>query len=438
MDKMFNSPWFIKLISLFLALMLYTMVNMDNPSQPGGLPTITEGSYVLENVELVPYYDEENYAITEIQDSVKVNLRGPQNVLTMLQIARPSYEVYVDLQDREPGVHHVRVQHRGFPPELSVSVVPQYVRVTIQEKQTISLPVEIDLVNKGEVAEGYTIGTPIVTPVNVEITAAADQISKVAIAKGYIDVAGASSTIERSVPIKIYDEQGNELHLNIEPAVVDVRVPISSPFKTVPLKITRTGSLPEGLSLQSITPEPKEVTIYGPLEVLDKITFIEGVVVDLSKIRENTVLELTVPRPDGIERVTPEKVSVAVEVGQEEEVEFSAIPIDITGLSEQLIASFLTPINGKINVILKGTDEVLDKVTVQDVYAYIDLSQLSAGEHTVPITINGPQNINFFKSIQEARIRITDQNQNAEIDIDENQEDIETSEEIPTENEAIE
>ncbi|UTW70543.1 hypothetical protein KHA80_09340 [Anaerobacillus sp. HL2] len=53
MDKLYNNPWFVKVISFLIAIMLFIMVNYDNVNnQLGALPTITNGSYTLEEVAL--------------------------------------------------------------------------------------------------------------------------------------------------------------------------------------------------------------------------------------------------------------------------------------------------------------------------------------------------------------------------------------------------
>ncbi|MBU8908803.1 CdaR family protein [Desertibacillus haloalkaliphilus] len=408
MDKLFNSPWFVKIISFFIALMLFLMVNMDNfNNQPGGvLPRISDGSYTLEEVELSAYYDEENYEITEITETVQVNLRGPQSVLTMLQVTRPAFDVYVDLRDREAGVHHVSIQHDGFPNQLSVSIAPQFVRVVLQDKKTISIPVEVDLVNEGEVAEGYSIGEPIVTPVNVEITAAEEWIDQVAKVKAYVDVKDADKTIEQGVPVKIYDHVGNELQLDVEPSVVDVKVPITSPHTDVPVKVTRVGELPEGLSVDSLTVDPKEVRIFGPQDIINAITVIDGLELDLDEITEDQTVELEVPKPTGVERVDPEKVNVTVELNEQESLGFYNIPVEISGLVDGYRVNFESEAGRFIDVVVKGTETVLSKIIDTDIQAYIDVNELSLGEHVVPIQINGPQDLSFETDRLEAVITI--------------------------------
>lgn len=137
--------------------MLFTMVNMDSISnQPGVLPTMSSNT-TLEDVDLTVYYDEENYEVVDATEHVQVNLRGPQSALTRFQFSRSDYEVYVDVTEREEGIHTVGVQHRGIPKELTVSINPQYVRVELQEKQTVSLPVAVELQNTDEVEEAIPL-----------------------------------------------------------------------------------------------------------------------------------------------------------------------------------------------------------------------------------------------------------------------------------------
>ncbi|WP_227940198.1 CdaR family protein [Alkalihalobacillus deserti] len=396
MDKMFNSHWFVRIVSFFIALMLFTMVNIDNlTTQPGGvLPTINP-AYTLEDVELTVLYDEENYAITDKTENVQVNLKGPQAQLTLFQLTRPSYEVFVDVTDRGEGVHTLSVQHRNFPSELTVSIVPQYVRVELQEKQTVSFPVQVDIINSSEVEEGYTVGTPIVTPINVDVTAARSLVAEVSMVKAFVDVAGADKTIEETTPVKMFDKNGKELFLAVEPQVVDVKIPITSPNRLVPTKVTRTGKLPAGLSISDVKFEPEEVTIYGPTDVIDRMNVVDVGTIDLSKLSESQTFEMTVPTPPGIERVTPETVNITVSITTEETAEFPDVPIEVIGGRSEEKVTFNENSNRSVTILASGSEELLSKLTLSDIQAFIDISDLSTGKYEVEIQVNGPPNIQF-------------------------------------------
>jgi YbbR domain-containing protein len=408
MDKLFNSPWFVKIISFFLALMLFTMVNLDNiSSQPGVLPQMSEGSITLEEVDLTVLYDEENYAITDKTEHVQVNIKGPQSVITYLRLVRPTYEVFVDMTEREEGVHTLTVQHRGFPSELTVSIVPQFVRVELQEKQTVSLPVHVTLVNPEKVEEGYTVGTPIVTPMNVEVTAAREIIASVATARAFIDVAGVNKAMEEAAPVKLYDEGGNELQLTVEPAIVDIKVPVTSPNKSLPVKVSREGKLPDGLSIDSLEVEPNEVTIYGPSEVIETIDVLEGVKLNLREITESQTIEVPLTLPKGAEQMDPETVKIKIEVSKEQSLEWKDIPLEVIGANDDVDVQFAENQPVQTAVTIFGSETLLEKLTLEDIQAFIDVSEKSIGEHDVPIQFNGPPDIRFVPQDKDAQITIT-------------------------------
>jgi len=399
LDKLFNKNWFIKLSSLVIAFLLFLMVNMDNTTiQPGGVPGNTDGSRVLEEVNLEIYYDEDNYVLTEAPEFVQVNLRGPQNVLTVAQVTQAQQELFIDLSDMEAGVHYEKVQHRGFPAGLTISVVPATVRVTIQEKQTVSFPVEVVLANEGEIEEGYVVGTPSVSPSSVDVTAAQGMIEQIAIARVTVDLTGRDSSFTESISVDLYDENGNEMDLTANPPAVEVDVPITSPNKEIPIRIETSGELPDGVAIDSISTEPETVTIFGPVDVINDISFIDLSSIDLTEITTDTEFEMEVPVPDGIEKVEPETVMVDIEATQEEEREFSEFEIEVEGLENDQLIEFISPEEGQIDLIVKGSADALERLERQDLQASIDVEGLSEGEHEAQLSINGPQNIRFLQN----------------------------------------
>ncbi|GAF65207.1 hypothetical protein BTS2_2105 [Bacillus sp. TS-2] len=408
MDRLFNSHWFVKIIAFFIALMLFTFVNLDNiNNQPGVLPNISTKTYMLDEVPLNVYYDEENYSIVDQTETVQVTLTGSQAAITGFQIRMAEHEVFIDVREREEGNHTLRVEHRGFPNDVTVRIVPENARVVLQEKQTVSLPVTVEVMNEDEIEEGYSVGTPIVTPVNIAITASRDSIAEIAQAKAYVDVSGADALVEDTVPIKLYDRNGNELSLEVEPSIVEVRVPITSPNKVVPIKITRDGQLANGLSLDSLEVEPREVTIYGPSEVIAEIDVLEGIILDLSAIEDGEAIELEIPLPEGVEHVEPESIQVTPTISEEVEREFEDVSIEVVGAGSGTRVALPSEEEWSLSIIVKGAERRLESLSVDDIQVFIDVSQLSEGEQDAEIQINGPNDFIFELSESTVPVIIT-------------------------------
>ena len=51
---------------------------------------------------------------------------------------------------------------------------------------------------------------------------------------------------------------------------VEITIPVKSNSKTVPIKIVRNGTPPEGVTIESIEIDEKEATISGDDNVLNK------------------------------------------------------------------------------------------------------------------------------------------------------------------------
>jgi len=265
----------------------------------------------------------------------------------------------------------------------------------------------VEYINEDKLEEGYTPDQPIVSPNSVRITASKEIIDRISKVQATINLEAAKETINKESRITIYDSDGNILPVEVEPSVVDVTVPIKSPSKALPFKVVREGELKKGLSILSMETEPKEITVYGPLDVLDSYEFIDGVTVDLSEIEKDTVLEVDVPIPEGIEKVSPETIKIDVDVDEQEEKSFSNKKIEEVGMAEGKVFDFLDPDIGEIDVKIYGAPSVINEITSDDIELYINLSNLSDGEHEVQVQVNSPQNITWSLEQEKIKVRIS-------------------------------
>jgi YbbR domain-containing protein len=407
MDKLLTSNWFVKIISFLLALMLYTIVAMPDASTSNTndvLQPQTE-SERIPNMELEVLYDEENVVVSDLPETVDVLVEGRTDGLMLSKLTNK--EIYVDLRNLTPGQHLVTVKHRDFPENVDVTIDPVRVSVTIEEKKSNTFQAGINLLKAEELPEGYSTEEPIVSPKTVTVTGASSKLEQVAFVRGYVNVSGAKEEVNERITLNVYDANMEEIQgLSIDPAVVDVKVPVTAPFKKVPIKLDQKGKLPEGTSISSIELEPKEVSVFGPEEELGKLEFLDGIPLDLSEITKDTTIKLDVPVPDGMKKVDPETVKAKITVGKEEEKAFEDVPIKVTGISEGLAANISEPKQGSTNMTLYGVSSVLDTIQNGDFQAYIDASGLSEGEHELELQWNGPSYVRWSGSDKKVKLKI--------------------------------
>ncbi|WP_101846913.1 YbbR-like domain-containing protein [Halobacillus sp. Marseille-P3879] len=316
MDNLFRNKWFIRIISLLLAVLLWVSINvddnMDSDSQWfNDTSSVTE---VMNDIPLEVQFDSEEYVVSGLPQNVTVSVEGPNSAVAPV-VRQQNFTAFVDLNDLGPGTHEVNVQHSGISNQLSVDIEPQVVEVTIEEKESQDFPVNIDYINESEIENDFTIGDAAIEPEEVTITGSSEAIDRVASVKAIIDVGEAEGTLEDiEAPVKVYDSQGNELNVLLDPTTVDVTVPITKSEKDVSVSFEPEGDTPEGVEVDSITSETDSVTITGPNDVLAEIDNFDDIPVDVSDISESGTVEVDIPLPDDVSAVEPETVEVEVEV----------------------------------------------------------------------------------------------------------------------------
>ncbi|SDI30577.1 YbbR domain-containing protein [Alteribacillus persepolensis] len=407
MDKFFNNHWFVKFVSLCIAIMLYLMINMNNMSnQPGVLPDNNdESTHVINDVEVQAYYDEEAYDVVAMQETVDVELTGTQTSILLFQLSRPSYEVFVDVNGREAGVHNVRVEYRDFPADLDVSVTPRFISVEKEKLESVSYEVEADLLNRDQAEDGYTLGGAKVSPSEVTLKAPPSTHEKIETVKAFVDVEGADGRVTSESEVVAYDQNGNEVDVEIEPESVDVEVPVISPFRDVSVQLSREHSLPDGLSVESLNINPAEVTIFGPLEVIEDINAVEATI-DISQIEEDDTFEVDIVPPEGVERVQPETVEVEVDVGETEETALGQVPISVENVPEDVSYDVISPETGRTNVTISGVTQVIETITAEDITLTADWEgrEDDGSTYTLPVEAEGPANVVVQPAVDELEV----------------------------------
>lgn len=445
MDKWFKSKWFVRILSLVLSVMLFTFVSTEESdrSQDENSIFFSSSSNELKTVEEMPVQiriNNEEYVVSGVPEHVDVSLEGKTSTLASL-VRQRNFDVFVDLQDLGEGEHTVEIQYDQIPDDVSVYIEPKTIDVVIEEKATKEFPVAVDLINTSEMPDGFEVGTPVVEPSTVKITSSQSVIDEIALVKVFIDVNGLTEPIEnREVPVNVYDGQGNELRAKIEPENVEVSVPVDNPSKSVPVNVSTTGSLPDGLTLKSIEPEENEVEIYGKQDLLDDIDDIQTEDIDLSDIDESGTIEVDLSLPEGVVASEDNKIGVIIELDesdsdsgessanasstsnsnsnsssstnseQEDEEETTKtidnIPIIVENGDDNQGVSFLEPASEVISLTVIGSDKDLDDLTADDFRAYIDVEGLEEGEHTVPVTVEPPDDIEIDGDVEDAVIEI--------------------------------
>jgi YbbR domain-containing protein len=413
-DKLTDSRWFMKLVALVLALLLFGSVyegsNTNNVNVPG-----EEGTVTISDIPVKSYYDTENLIVIGVPETVNVTLKGPTPNLQAVKTQK-DFEVYADLSKVKVGKQRIKLQVKDLSDKLTATIDPEYVEVDIQEKVTKEYSVDVEFDVK-MVDEGYIASTPVVAPNKVRITGGKDIMDQIRYVRAIVEVDDfITGTVEKSAIITVLDANLNKLNVTVEQKSVRVTIPIKKANKTVPIEIVRKGTAPADVTIDSITLDKNEATISGSEDNLNKTENVK-VEVDISTIKESTELTLPVIISDGINEVDPKTVKATVKVsaisaatGPTENKAtkiFSNLPINVTGLSEKLNAVLQDPTSGETNLTVEGTNEDLENLEASDFQLSVDVADLNAGEHNVKLNVVGPENVSWTPDIETVSVVLT-------------------------------
>ena len=204
------------------------------------------------------------------------------------------------------------------------------------------------------------------------------------------DLFNAGTYTLENVKLIAYDEKGTEIKdIEIVPGTITATVVISSPSKTVPVKVIPVGEVASGSAISSITSNVTNVTLYGEEEILKDISEIE-VEIDVNGLSKDKTFQETIVKPTGVRSMSDTAVTIKVKMEGETSKEFKDIPI----VFEHLDTTKYKPLaknaeDTKVNVVVKGVKSVLNKLDSKDIKAYVDLSDLEPGTYEVPVMVTG-------------------------------------------------
>lgn len=410
MDNLFQSKWFLRVISLVLAISLYFIATYepnktDNKSL---LPSFTKETEQLEDIPLNVRMDSEKYVVSGLPEYVKVSLEARASVLAPI-IRQKNFTAYVDLNDLGEGEHTVDVRYENIPDDVTVYIDPKTIDVIIEERASGTFAVEVDFVNLDKLPIDYEIGDIQISPETVTIVSSSSVIDRVAMVKVYVDVTDMKESIRnREVPISVSDIQGNDLNVRVEPSSVVISVQNERPSKKVSVSVATKGELPEGLTLVSAE-VVDELDVFGKHARLAELEEIMTEEIDLSKVETTGELEVPIVRPDGI--VTNDD-TVKVQIVLEQSRLFEDIAIEIIGQLERVI-TFIKPDKGSIDVAAKGSDAIIAGLKPTDIRPFVDVTNLTNGQHQLKIELTGPDDVVYELMEKTVTIKIDEKKDEA-------------------------
>lgn len=391
MSKWLENDVVLRLISVVVAIMLWLGV-----TDASIFYASDDDSYStrIRDVSVEAIYDKDRFELVQKPGKVELTLYGDKITLDRLP---STYRIYVDLRKLGAGTHRVPVQVEGLPAGVKEKVTPSTLKVELEAKLQREMPVQADLI--GKLPEGATAGKPIVNPGKVLVRGSESKLDQVTAVKAIVPINERDTSINKSIKLQAFGENGPLNGVDVYPEVVRVEVAIHSPNKKVPFHIQIGKGPPAGYAVESIKANIDKLTVYGPRSFIDSLQYYPGPALNLSSITKDVTIQVPIPVRGEATKVEPKEVEIYVKMVPAETKTIDAVPLQLTGIAEGMTANILSPEGGNVNIILSGAPKNLDQIGAGDIKAYVDVSNLPAGKHEVPIQFTLPPYIQVHEQL---------------------------------------
>ena len=393
-------------ISLVLAILIFIVIDQR-------ILTYSESSAEVLTIDQVKVeYDEDNYVVEGIPESVDITLIGNKADLYIAKQS-PTNEVVIDLWGLKPGTHKVDIKYDQLSGNIRYSVNPSVATVVIYEKVSATKTLSVDLLNQDSLDARYIIDEVNATTDSVVVQGASYKVEQVATVKALVDINTLpdfelGERIVVSAPLRAYDEAGNVVDVEISPARVDVELLIDSPSKQVPIQVVPNGSVVYNMGISNLIVNNNEntmVTLYGPSEVLSTIEYLP-VNINVDGLSEDTQFRVNLEKPNGVKHMSIDNVTVDVKLSSDiSNVDIENVSISTINLNSNY---GVAPVDiDSVTVKLKGVTDIVNSITADDINVYVDLSGLGVGTHEVPIIVSGNDpRVEYLSSVLKMNVRI--------------------------------
>lgn len=328
MEKIYNNPWFMKIVALAFAILLFTYVNSSNnrtqtTSGFDGLSASTTDT--IFDVPIVVEIDQDNYYVTGFPETVSVEISGPSSIVLNTKTTKNFDIVATDLDSLGVGTHTIELVAEGLSPQLDYNILPEEVTITIEEKKVETFSVEVEF-DDSLIDSGYKAGIPTLNYETVELTGTAATIAQVDEVKVVVnEEEGVTEDIVQTLPILVSDAQGNELDVNLNPSEVTVNIPVNPTMKEVPIVLNQTGTADSDLNYELGISNQAATTIAVQAEngLLSNLSSYP-VDIDVTGITETTTQTIDLPLIEGVTNIDPEKIEVTITVTEKKSQEDEA------------------------------------------------------------------------------------------------------------------
>lgn len=381
MKKEKKSDFTLKIFSLIIAIILWSYV-MDEVN-PYTEKEFRNVEVILLNVESL---EREGIKILEPESlDIRVSISGRRS--DIIKVKEEDITAQVDLRGYSPGENvkaHIYVQ---VPASVTLEdYSPREAQFTLDRIESSEKNVIVETV--GELANGYVLGRPEISPQSIMVEGPRTWINSISRVLATVDVEGATDDINVSRPIRLLDNNGNDVRgLSTNTNSVDITIPVYR-IKSVPIELQTINDLSGDYEIFNIQIEPSRIEIIGKDQLKD-IHSISTEEIDINEFMENREIIVGLQLPEGVRLKNPDqeiKVTMNIEEIVERAFDYTLEDVSLLNLDENLIVRE-EDLELPFSVTIQGSSSTIERLEAGDIDLELDLAGLEEGQHDISVNV---------------------------------------------------
>lgn len=414
-----NLGW--KILAFLLAVIMWAgLISQDSSLVREktfvDIPVSITGAETLQRYGYIVTSDLEADPIT-----VRMKVDVPQ--LEYNSVTANNYNPRIELSRiRKAGKQTVNIATTSTSSFGSVTEIsPATVELEVEEYVT-RYRIPVTIIQEGKTPEGYLLENVRLDPATVAVSgpkSLVNKVSRAVVSLNKQDLKLQEGATAMALPLQLVDVKGNsitsgQLSVTSESVLLDSIVVSYEMYPTITLNLSglgvTQGSPAAGYEVKSVQVSPDTIRLAAPAEVLETLdleaVFLEQAV-KLDGRSESFTQVIRVRRPAGTVRLTPDSVTVAVEIGPIiSERAFSNLKVNFVNVPEGFKAQADSQ---RTSIAVNGPLLWLEKIKNSHIDLWVDLSDLPEGTHKVPIQceISGAEGISYVYRAVPATLNVT-------------------------------
>lgn len=418
-----------KILAVVFAFILWLVVyNTDDPTVTVSYTT----NVTVENASAVTEMNK-CYEVLNGTNTVTFAVTAKRSVLNKLEDT--DFTAVADMnrmivnEEGDAANVPIEITSKRSNSSLKYNGKNKYLEVSLEDLMKRRFIITAD--TSGKVADGYALGEVTVTNPNVlNVSGPASIVNKIDSVVATIDVEGMSMNLSDNVIPALYDADGQEIDttkLKLSNTTVTISAKILS-VKEIPLVFSTTGVPYGDYRVVEISSKPETVKVKGSSTILNPLSSltIPGDVLNVSRAREDitTTIDISEYLPDGVELVNASDatvtVTVRIEAYESKKFNLNTSQITVDGLDTNYDLSFE---QSTVAVTVSGLKDNLNVLTVSQLSASIDVTDLGVGTHQVNLELSLDEDNYAYQTITvtvEIKEKAKDDSENTDDNSSEN------------------